>query len=104
LRTTPNRELKRAVIFEDGLPLKEPPAWYYPIRETLGARLALAGKPREAAAVFDEDLKRNPNNPRSLFGLWQALGSIDRTRAARAASAFHAAWSHADVRLTLNDL
>lgn len=97
-------ELKHAVIFEDGLPSKEPPAWYYPIRETLGARLALAGKPREAAAVFDEDLKRNPNNPRSLFGLSQALRSIDRTRAARAASAFHAAWLHADLQLTLNDL
>ncbi len=97
-------ELQRAVAFEDSLSSKEPPAWYYPIRETLGARLALDGKSREAAAVFSEDLKRNPHNPRSLFGLSQALATIDRTRAAKAETAFRAAWSHADVKLTLANL
>ena len=97
-------ELRHAVALQDGLPSKEPPAWYYPIRETLGARLALAGKRQEARTVFEDDLRRNPNNPRSLFGLAAALGRTDPRRAAQITNAFRRAWSHADTHLSLSDL
>ena len=51
----------------------EPPDWYYPMRESLGAAFLLAGQPAEAEKVFRDDLSRNPRSPRSLFGLWKAL-------------------------------
>ena len=97
-------ELRHAVALQGGLPNKEPPAWYYPIRETLGARLALAGKRQEARTALEDDLRRNPNNPRSLFGLAAALGRTDPRRAAQITAAFRRAWSHTDTRLSLNDL
>jgi tetratricopeptide (TPR) repeat protein len=96
--------LRRAVAFQDRLPSREPPAWFYPIRETLGARLVIAGAYSEAARVFSADLQRNPNNPRSLFGLSQALEKAAPARAAAAAASFRRAWSHADVQLGLTDL
>jgi tetratricopeptide (TPR) repeat protein len=96
--------LRRAVALQDGLRIKEPPAWYYSIRETLGARLALVHRYPEAQRVFDDDLRRNPQNPRSLFGLSQVLRKTDPKRAPAAAAAFAHAWRHADVSLTLQDL
>jgi tetratricopeptide (TPR) repeat protein len=97
-------ELQKAVALQDGLPSREPPAWFYPVRETLGGRLALAGRYPEAQRVFEEDLRRNPDNPRSLFGLTQVLAKVAPGRAGAATAAFQRAWSHADVPLTLNDL
>lgn len=43
------------------------------MRETLGAALLANGKAAEAEQVFRDDLKYNPRNGRSLFGLWKAL-------------------------------
>jgi tetratricopeptide (TPR) repeat protein len=41
-------KLQKAVQLEDGLGYDEPPDWYYPVRETLGAVLVTAGRPAEA--------------------------------------------------------
>ena len=65
--------LKDAVAIQDTLKYGEPPGWFYPVRESLGAALFLDGKTSEAEQTFREDLARNPRNPRSLFGLLQAL-------------------------------
>ena len=92
-------DLRTAVRLQDGLRPKEPPAWYYPIRESLGARLTLAGKNADAQRVFDEDLRRNPGNPRSLFGLSRALAKTDPAKAAAAESAFRRAWHGAPLAL-----
>jgi tetratricopeptide (TPR) repeat protein len=97
-------ELRRAVVLQDSLPSREPPAWYYPIRETLGARVALAGRYADAQRVFEDDLRRNPNNPRSLFGLAQVLQKTAPARAGAATAAYQRAWHDADAPLTLNDL
>jgi tetratricopeptide (TPR) repeat protein len=97
-------DLRRAVALQDGLRIKEPPAWYYPIRETLGAWLALARRYTAAQRIFEDDLRRNPQNPRSLFGLSQVLLKTDPKRAPVVAAAFAHAWRHADVGLTLWDL
>jgi tetratricopeptide (TPR) repeat protein len=95
---------KRAVDAEDVLNYDEPPDWFYPTRESLGAALLAAGRGDEAERVFSADLERNPRNGRSLFGLWQSLlaqgRSADATRAERA---FEEAWTHADVELKLTD-
>lgn len=95
----------RAVAAQDAMAYDEPPAWYYPIRESLGGELLRAGKPEEAEAVFREDLKRNPMNGRSLFGLAEALKQQKKeTDAAAAAARFKEAWRRADVVLTVADL
>jgi tetratricopeptide (TPR) repeat protein len=68
-------QLRDAVAIQDHLKYAEPPNWFYPVRESLGAALFLDGQVPEAEQVFREDLQRNPRNPRSLFGLLQALRS-----------------------------
>lgn len=65
--------LEAAVSDGDKLPYAEPPDWYYPPRQTLGARLAGLKKWAQAEAVYREDLKRNPNNGWSLTGLRACL-------------------------------
>lgn len=61
--------LKSAVKKQDKLKYKEPPLWYFPVRQDLGAALLHAGYPKEAIKVFQADLKRNPNNVWSVRGL-----------------------------------
>jgi tetratricopeptide (TPR) repeat protein len=66
-------EYRSAVAAQDRLSYDEPPDWFYPTRESLGAALLADGKFDEAASVFREDLQKNPNNPRSLHALSTAL-------------------------------
>jgi len=72
-------QLRAAVAIQDRLKYAEPPSWFYPVRESLGAALFLDGQVPEAEQVFREDLRRNPRNPRSLFGLLQVLRSRGET-------------------------
>ncbi len=58
---------------ENGLLYDEPPDWYFPVRQVLGALLLEAGLPAEAEVFYWEDLRRNPDNGYSLFGLKQSL-------------------------------
>ena len=55
---------QEAVAVQDTLNYDEPPDWYYPVRESLGAALLNAGNPTAAEKVFRADLERNPRNPR----------------------------------------
>jgi tetratricopeptide (TPR) repeat protein len=64
---------RNAVGVQDTLNYGEPPDWYFPVRESLGGALLIADKASDAEKVFREDLRQNPRNPRSLFGLHQAL-------------------------------
>jgi tetratricopeptide (TPR) repeat protein len=96
--------LEHAVSLEDTLDYNEPPDWLAPTRESLGAALLDAGKTAEAEAAFREDLKRNPRNPRSLFGLAETLKAEGKTtEAATVRQQFQRAWSKADTKLTLSD-
>jgi tetratricopeptide (TPR) repeat protein len=72
-------KLRDAVAIQDSLRYAEPPSWFYPVRESLGAVLFLDRQISEAEEVFREDLQRNPRNPRSLFGLLQVLRSRERS-------------------------
>jgi tetratricopeptide (TPR) repeat protein len=65
--------LRTAVAIQDTLKYGEPPDWFFPVRESLGAALLMNGDKAGAEQVFRADLDRNPRNPRSLFGLQQAL-------------------------------
>jgi tetratricopeptide (TPR) repeat protein len=72
----------KAVILEDSLQYGEPPDWYYPIRESLGAALQRDKQAAEAEKVFRDDLQRNRRNGRSLFGLMHALKAQGKDREA----------------------
>jgi hypothetical protein len=50
---------RKAATAQDALNYDEPPPWYYPIRESLGAALLRNGQAVEAEAVFREDLRRD---------------------------------------------
>jgi tetratricopeptide (TPR) repeat protein len=97
--------LRRAVAVQDTLKYDEPPDWYYPVRESLGAVLLLNGNAREAEKVFREDLERNPRNPRSLFGLSEALRAQNRTYDAQFVDKqFQANWKGGETKLKIADL
>jgi len=70
--------LKNAVAIQDKLNYGEPPDWFFPVRESLGAVMLMKGDATGAEQVFRADLDRNPRNPRSLYGLQQALKAQGR--------------------------
>ena len=57
--------LKQAVSAEDALSYSEPPAWYPPVRPTLGRLLLATNRATEAEKVFRDDLERNPRDARA---------------------------------------
>lgn len=71
---------ERAVEVHDAeINYSEPPDWYYPVRESLGAALLADGQAEAAEAVFREDLGYHARrNPRSLLGLAHALQAQGR--------------------------
>ena len=97
--------LTEAVALEDKLAYDEPADWFFPVRHLLGAELLKAGRNSQAEAVYREDLRRNPSNGWSLFGLAQTLRAEKKTAEARAAEGqFNEAWKHADITLTASAL
>jgi tetratricopeptide (TPR) repeat protein len=95
----------KAAAAQDDLNYDEPPGWYYPVRESLGAALLIAGDAVEAEKVFRKDLEDNPRNGRSLFGLAESLKAQGKTQDERQARAeFEKAWKNADVKLRIEDL
>jgi tetratricopeptide (TPR) repeat protein len=96
---------KRAVKAQDALAYDEPPPWYYPIRESLGAELLRAGNAPEAEAVFRECLRQNPRDPRALFGLMETLKAQKKMDAAQwVQHEFEASWKGPKISLHLEDL
>jgi hypothetical protein len=95
---------QQAVAAADRLPYDEPPVWFYPVRESLGAALLAANRAAEAERVFRDDLVRHPRNARSLFGLQAALTKQGKEAdAAWVRREFDEAWKNADTKLTLED-
>jgi tetratricopeptide (TPR) repeat protein len=93
--------LTKAATLEDALPYDEPPGWHQPVRQLLGAVLLDAADPAAAEAVYAAELRRNPENGWSLFGLAEALRQQDRLDEAEEVDArFAKAWAHADTELT----
>jgi len=80
---------------EDALRYSEPPDWIQPIRHTLGSALLHSGRPEDAAVVYEEDLKRWPENGWSLLGLAHCLRTQGRN-AADLDRRFREVWKDAD--------
>ncbi|HUP90839.1 MAG TPA: hypothetical protein VM074_01220 [Solimonas sp.] len=93
------KALQQAVALEDKLAYDEPADWFFPARHLLGAALLQAGKAKDAEAVYREDLRRNPENGWSLFGLAQAL-KAQKKDAAQVETRLAAAWKEADIQLS----
>ena len=96
---------RQAVEVQDSLPYLEPPYWYYPVRQSLGAALLRAGDAQGARQVFEAALERGPNNGWALFGLMQAQKALgDDAAAAETKKRFAAAWSGDAGSLDLSQL
>jgi thioredoxin-like negative regulator of GroEL len=97
--------LSKAAQAEDQLNYDEPPDWYLPPRESLGAVLFTDGRYTEAESAFRAELKAHAKNPRALFGLAECLQAQKKTaEAATVRKEFEAGWKNADVKLKMSDL
>src|SRR5262249_55674675 len=97
--------LTAAVAVQDTLKYGEPPDWFFPVRESLGGVLLMSNDAAGAEKVFRADLERNPRNPRSLWGLQQALQAQDRAYdAGFVETQFKAAWKGGATALKVEDL
>jgi len=98
-------QLREAVAIQDTLKYGEPPDWFFPVRESLGAALLMNGDAAGAEKVFRADLDRNPRNPRSLWGLHQTLLQEKRDYdAGFIQKQFEASWKGGPTALKLDDL
>jgi predicted Zn-dependent protease len=99
------RELRVAIEIQDTLPYMEPPYWYYPVRQTLGAVLLLKGDAQGARDAFRDSLGKTPNNSWSLYGLKQSFEKQGMAAEAREVEKYLArAWSGDRRRLDLQRL
>ncbi|MEX0960293.1 MAG: hypothetical protein WDZ63_13500 [Burkholderiales bacterium] len=86
-------QFKAAVAIEDTLHYSEPPFWYYPTRQSLGAAYALAGRLDDAEEALRESLVRTPNNGWALYGLMKVYEQRgDRIDARAAKKLLAEAW------------
>jgi tetratricopeptide (TPR) repeat protein len=79
---------QRATELEKRIPYMEPPYWYYPVSQSLGAALYQAGRYEEARDAFEAALAQSPNNGWALYGVAETetkLGHKPQAAAARAA-------------------
>ena len=84
---------EKAVAAQDELNYTEPPYWYYPVRQSLGAALISAGRAAEAKKVLNDSLIKYPNNAWALFALSQAQKATGDVAAAKATERlFRKAW------------
>jgi len=76
---------RAALTVENRIPYMEPPWWYYPVNQSLGAALYRAGRYDEARQAFTAALAKYPNNGWALYGL--SLSERAQGRPAQAAAA-----------------
>jgi tetratricopeptide (TPR) repeat protein len=92
--------LRKAIAAEDQISYDEPKNWFVPSRQVLGAALLSAGNAKEAEAVYLQDLRDNPGNGWSLYGLQAAQSAQGKHGEAKStAAAFQKAWQHSDIQL-----
>lgn len=84
---------RKAIEIEQRLPYQEPPYWYYPVNQSLGAALYLAGRYDEASQAFRDALTAAPNNGWVLYGLAESEAAQGHAvDAAAAKQAFAKSW------------
>ncbi len=99
------QEFEVAVAIQDTLPYMEPPYWYYPVRQSLGAALTSAGRTDEAIQVYRQSLVNYPNNGWALYGLAEAYAAAgDELGATETRKLFENAWADNGIGLDLSKL
>ncbi len=96
--------LAEAIALEDTIPYMEPPYWYYPVRQTLGAVLLQQGRAEEAAGVFEEALRQLPRNGWALWGLLQSRMAAGERDIESTRTEFEEAWLGDTALLALDRL
>lgn len=96
---------RKAQAIEGTIPYQEPPYWYYPVGQSLGAALLAGGKPAEARDAFHQALLVAPGSGWALWGLAQSEKALGHKLEARAAeAALERAWLGDRRLLTLERL
>ena len=93
----------KAAAMQNEIPYNEPPFWYYPVNQSLGAAYFKAGRYEEARKAFQAALFAAPNSALALYGLARTerkLGNRPETQAAQ--QAFAATWKGDDAWLDMN--
>lgn len=99
------RHYRAAVAIEDGIPYTEPPYWYYPVRQSLGAAQLASGDAIGARLTFLETLARSPGNGWALYGLAEAQRRLgEQTGRKSTLAAFRRAWLGRKDGIALNRL
>jgi tetratricopeptide (TPR) repeat protein len=87
------RLYREAVAIEAKVPYMEPPYWYDPVNQSLGAALFRAGRYDEARDAFTAALAQLPNDGWALYGLAASERKLGRPlQAAAAELALNKAW------------
>ena len=97
--------LRKAADTQDTIPYMEPPYWYYPVRQSLGAALLKTGHPEEAEKEFRAALERERSSAWALYGLKEAAKAKgDAAGEKQAAEELAKAWRGDPSLLTLERL
>lgn len=89
--------LTEAAAIQDRLPYMEPPFWYYPVRQSLGAALLAQSRNAEAAEAFRIALRQVPNNGWAAAGLLRAAeANRDAAAAGEARAMLERSWFGAE--------
>jgi tetratricopeptide (TPR) repeat protein len=97
--------LRKAADTQDTIPYMEPPFWYYPVRQSLGAALLKTGHPEEAEKEFRAALERERSSAWALYGLKEAAKAKGNMAAEqKAADELAKAWRGDPSLLTLERL
>lgn len=84
---------QEAVDVQDALPYTEPPYWYYPVRQSLGAAQLRAGQLDAAEQTFRASLARTPGNGWALRGLVEVYRQRgDKAALSAAQQRFDSTW------------
>ncbi len=96
---------KKAADTQDTIPYMEPPFWYYPVRQSLGAALIKSGRPEEAQKEFNAALEDARSSAWALYGLEQAAKAKgDAAAQSAAADALAKSWRGSPDMLSLERL
>lgn len=86
-------QYRHAAGVESRLPYQEPPFWHFPVQQSLGAALFLAGRYDDASQAFRAALAARPHNGWALYGLARSEAANGHpAESAAARRAFSRAW------------
>lgn len=94
-----------AAATQDTIPYMEPPFWYYPVRQSLGAALLESGETAAAEKEFNSALERERSSAWALYGLKEAARAKgDASAEQKASDELGKAWRGEPGMLSLGRL